>query len=81
MHLDLEGLNCIRAHSILSVNFPNNWLVQAIDVVMAYMYALISGSRIPEAKRSPPNTHLDLMITYIAYLLTYNGASCHYSNL
>jgi len=31
------------------------------------MYALICGSRIPEAKRSPPTTHLDaLMIISIA---------------
>jgi len=27
MFLDLEGLNCIRAHSILLVNLPNNRLV------------------------------------------------------
>jgi len=69
MLLDLEGLNCVCAHSILSVNFPNNRLVQAIVVVMfvmSSMYALIDGSRIPEAKRSPPTIHLDaLMITPI----------------
>jgi len=46
MLLDLEG---IRAHSILSVNLPNNRLVQAtvvVIVVMPSMYALIGGSRI-----------------------------------
>jgi len=59
--LDLEGLNCIRAHSILSVNFLNDRLVQATVVVMfvmSSMYALIGGSRIPEAKHSSPTTHL-----------------------
>jgi len=36
-------------------------------VAMSSMYAWIGGSHIPEAKRSPPTTHLDaLMITSIA---------------
>jgi len=80
MLLDLEGLNCIHAHSILSVNFPNNRLVQAtvvVMVVMSSMYALTGGSRIPEAKRSPPTTHLDaLMITYIA-MIKASGEKVH----
>lgn len=70
MLLDLVGLNCIRAYSMLLVNLPNNRLVQAtvvVMVVMSSMNALIGGSRIPEANRSPPTTHFDaLMITYIA---------------
>jgi len=34
---------------------------------MSSMYALIGGSHIPEAKHSPPTTHLDaLMIISIA---------------
>jgi len=75
MHLDLEDLNFIRAHSILSVNLPNNRLVQATVVVMfvmSSMYALIGGSRI-----SPPTTHLDdLMITSIA-MVKASGEMVH----
>jgi len=73
MLLDLEGLNCIHAHSILSVILPNNRLVQAtvvVMVVMLSMYALIGASRIPEAKRSPLTTHLDALM-----ILNFNGKS------
>jgi len=80
MLLDLEGLNCICAHSILSVNFPNNRLVQAtlvVMVVMSSMYVLIGGSRIPEAKCSLPTTHFDaLMITSIA-MVKASGEMVH----
>jgi len=38
-----------------------------VMVVMSFMYALIGGIRIPEAKRSHPTTHLKaLMITSTA---------------
>jgi len=44
---------------------------------MSSMYALIDNSRILEAKRSPPTTHLDvLMITSIA-MVKASGEMLH----
>ncbi|MGH0172355.1 UNVERIFIED_CONTAM: hypothetical protein FKN15_063284 [Acipenser sinensis] len=43
MLLDLAGLNCIRAHLMLSASLPSNRLVQAtiaVMVVMSSMYAI-----------------------------------------
>jgi len=46
-------------------------------VVMSSMYDRIGGSRIPEAKSSPPTTHLDaLMITSIA-IVKASGEMVH----
>jgi len=45
--------------------------------VMSSMYALIGGSRIPEAKRSPHTTHLNaLMITSIT-MVKASGEMVH----
>jgi len=44
---------------------------------MSFMYALIGGSRIPEAKRFPPTTHLNaLMIASIA-IVKASGEMVH----
>jgi len=78
MLLDLEGLNWICTHSILSViiNIPNNRLVQATVIrLSSHPYALIGGSRIPEAKRSPPTIDA-LMITSIA-MVKASGEMVH----
>jgi len=40
------------------------------------MYALIGGSRIPKAKRSPPTTHHALMILSIA-IVKASGEMVH----
>jgi len=44
------------------------------------MYALIGGSHIPEAQRSPPTTHLDALFDHFhchGKSQWRNGASCH----
>ena len=80
MLLDLVGLNCIHAHSMLLISLPNNRLVQAtvvVMIVMSSMYALIGGSRIPEAKRSPPTTHFDALIITSIAMVKASGEMMH----
>jgi len=72
MLIDLEGLNCIRAHSILLVNLPNNRLVQAAVVVMVVM-----SCRIPEDKRSPPTTNLDVLMNISIVMVKASGEMVH----
>jgi len=80
MRLDLEGLNSVFAHSILSINLPKNRLVQGtvvVMVVMSSMHALIGGSRIPEAKHSPPTAHLDALMIISIPMVKASGEMVH----